>query len=79
MRSMPVSVVPPFYWASASSSTVTDTVPSVVVIVAGSVEDLTTTGEDDSHASGLEEVLIWHSVNGLVNFCERNLRGSTSR
>ena len=68
---------------SDSSSVVTDAVSSVVArgvaVVAGSAEGPATTGEDDVHASGLEEVLIGHSTKGLAKLFERNLRGSMHR
>ena len=45
----------------SSSGMMTNTVSSVVT--AGSAEDLSTTGENDGHASRLEEVLVRYSVN----------------
>lgn len=43
---------------SASSSFATDTVSPTEVIATGSVEYPSTAGEDDSHASRLEEVVV---------------------
>lgn len=61
----------------------TDAVSPVVrvgmAIVAGTAKGPATTGEDDVHASGLEEVLIGQSADGLVKPFGRNLRGSMHR
>ena len=64
---------------SASSSLAAGTVTSVGVITAGSVEDLSTAGQDDCHAPRLEEILIHQSVNPLAELHKRNIRGSTSQ
>lgn len=82
---MPVSLASRLRLVDVSASVVTDAVPSVVTrgmgvaIVAGPAECPATASEDDVHASGLEEVLIGCSTDGLVELFERNLRGSTSR
>ena len=44
----------------------TDTVPPVVVVTAGSVVDLSAAGKNDAHASRLKEVLILRLVNSFV-------------
>jgi hypothetical protein len=62
----PVSTALGLFWVGASSSVITDAVSSVV-IAAGSFEDLSTTGEDNTHTSWLEKILIYDSVNTLLN------------
>ena len=82
---MPFPVVACLSRVDVPSSAVTGAVSSVmirgmgVVAVATTAERPTTTGEDDAHASGLEEILIGHSASGFIKLFGRNLRGSTSR
>jgi len=52
-------MVPRLCRVRVSSLDVTDTVSSVMV-TAGSVEDPSTTGENDGHTSRLEEVMVPH-------------------
>lgn len=69
----PVSVALRVRRVSASSSLAADTVTSVGAISAGSVEDLSTTGEDDGHAPRLEKIVVprvnkMNSALSLVSF-----------
>lgn len=67
MRSMSVALR--VRRVSASSSLATDAVTSVSAIPAGSVEDLSTTGEDDGHAPGLEKIVVprVNKMNGALS------------
>ena len=82
---MPFPVAARLSWADVPSSVVTNTVSSVVArgvgvtVVTGPAEGPVATGEDDTHSSGLEEVLIGYSTNKFSKLFERNLHDSTSR
>lgn len=67
MRSMSVALR--VRRVSASSSLAADTVTSVDAISTGSVEDLSTTGEDDGHAPGLEKIVVprVNKMNGALS------------
>ena len=82
---MPFPVAARLSWVGVSSSVVTNTVSSVVAngvgvtVVTGPAEGPAATGEDDTHSSGLEEVLVGHSTNNFAKLFEKNIHDSTSQ